>query len=159
MRNPAAGSARERSALARGAPSLRSRLVALGMLLAVLAMAALSAWAFSEERRADAKVARHSVEAAKDSGAGRHVCAKPPDRSGGPEDHGPEDRLRNPKDREHATGRRILDHHQVDVAQPDGCGIVPPREVVLAALPSAEKRDEHEPYRTFDGRAPPRTMS
>ncbi|MPY80482.1 MAG: hypothetical protein GEV04_18905 [Actinophytocola sp.] len=124
------------------------------MLLTVLGTAALTSAAVMQPRVAASFVAVHSIEADKDSGAGRHLCSQPPDRMGGPEDH----KAKAAQDGEHATSRRVVDH-QVDAAQPITCSVLPPQRSVLGDLPPAEDHYEYQAYRTFDGRAPPHAMS
>jgi len=136
-----------------GDPTLRSRLTALGMLLTVLATAALLAGAISHSREPATRVAPHAVEAAKHSPVGRHVCTKPPS-PGDPDVY----RVESPHDRAQATSRWVVDH-QLDAAPLDVCGLLPPPETVLDDEPSTEDRDEYPPQRTFDGRAPPGTLS
>lgn len=161
VRKHAGGPASIRSGPSRGNPSPRCRLAVFGMLLAVLSTlaamlgtTALSAAAAGQPRAAASLVSGHSVEADRDSGAGRFRCTQRAHRMGGPDDH----KVKTSQDHERATSRRIVDHHP-EAPQPAGCEIVPPEEIVLDDPRAAEDHYEYQAYRTFDGRAPPRYLS
>lgn len=161
MRKPAGGPARTRSAVPRGGPRQRSRLAALGMLLAVLGAlsatlgaTALATAANSQPRPAAALVAAHSVASDGESGADLQRCAKRASRNDGPDD----DKFKTQQDREHSANRRVIDH-QLDVVQPEGCGLVLLGETFRDDPPSTADGYECRAYRAFDGRAPPRAIS
>ncbi|GAA5117661.1 hypothetical protein GCM10025762_33300 [Haloechinothrix salitolerans] len=129
-------------------------LAMLGALSSTLGTTALATAAGSQPRPAAALVTAHSVAADSDSGAGLHRCAKRAIRNDGPDD----DKFKTQQDRERAASRRVVDL-QLDAAQPEGCSILPPGATFQNDPPSTEDRYEYRAYRTFDGRAPPRTRS
>ncbi|MPY97638.1 MAG: hypothetical protein GEU97_06475 [Actinophytocola sp.] len=156
MRKSAVGPAPFRRVLARGTGGARSRLTVLGVLIAVLSLlsavvGATAVWAAATSQLAASPAARHAVAADEESKAERIRCTTRAGRVRGPNDH----QVKSAQEHERATTRRALDH-QVAGAAPEVGGIAPPSHAVGDAPQPVEDRYCYRPYRTVDGRAPPR---
>lgn len=146
------------SVLPRVDRSVRARLTALWVLLAVLGVltvvvgeTAFAAAADSKPRAAESRVARHFMEVDRASDTVRSRCAMRADRTRGPDDH----QAKSAQDNERAATRRVIDH-QVAGTDLDIVAIAPPARIVLTAPQPVEDDYDYRAYRTVDGRAPPR---